>query len=94
MTIHLNLAAFCGTDTLGQRAQARPLRQHLEHLLQVGQTIHCDFSSVEVMTSAFMDECFGKLWDTQNRDVLRQHMTIHNLTGNNRIIWRFVLAHR
>ena len=92
--ISLDLAAWCGTATLGQRSDARNLRVHLTEMLADQDTVVCDFSHVDVLTSQFMDECFGKLWDQLPHDQLRAQLRIRHLTGNNRAIWRFVLAHR
>jgi len=92
--IHLDVAAWCCTTTLGQRQPARLLRACLEDIVHEGKTVVCDFAHVDVLTSAFMDECFGKLWDHFPHDQLRVQLRIRHLTGNNRAIWRFVVAHR
>lgn len=93
--IQLDLAAWCGTSNLGQRPLARRLRAHLTALIQADTpVIVCDFSGVDVLTSQFVDECWGKLWDHFPHGLLRQRLQIRGLTGNNRAIWRFVLAHR
>ncbi len=92
--ISLDLAIWCGTATLGSRADARSLRVRLTEMLADQDTVMCDFSHVDVLTSQFMDECFGKLWDQFPHNQLRAQLRIRHLTGNNRAIWRFVLAHR
>jgi hypothetical protein len=92
--IHLDVAAWCSTSTLGQRLPARRLRAHLTAMIDAGRLVVCDFSGVDVLTSQFMDECFGKLWDHFPHNQLRAQLRIRHLTGNNRAIWRFVLTHR
>lgn len=46
------------------------------------------------MTSAFADECFGKLWDHFGPDRTQATITIKGLAGNNRAIFRYVIANR
>lgn len=92
--VFLDLAAWCGSTTLGSRADARILRVRLMEILVDQDIIVCDFSHVDVLTSQFMDECFGKLWDQVSHDALKRQLRIRGLTSNNLAIWRFVLNHR
>lgn len=90
----IDCAAFCHSDILGQRAQAQPLRTLLETHIAQNQPVICDFRGVEVLTSAFMDECFGKLWDHVPHDTLRTLIRVRHLNANNHAVWQFVLGHR
>ncbi len=83
-----------GTDLLGSREQGRTLRQLLTSHIQQQQPIRLDFQHVEVMTSAFADECFGKLWDSISHSMIKQTIHITGLSGNNKAVFRFVLVHR
>ncbi|POB11818.1 STAS-like domain-containing protein [Sulfobacillus sp. hq2] len=90
----LNVKEWMSTDLLGSREQGRKLRQLLVDSVEQQQTIHLDFRGIDVMTSAFADECFGKLWDIKPHHILKQMIRISGLTGNNKTVFRFVLQHR
>ena len=90
----LNVKDWLGTAVLGSREQGRQLRQLLTAHIQDQHAIRLDFQQVEVMTSAFADECFGKLWASTAHTLLTQTIHLTGLTGNNHAIFRFVLAQR
>ncbi|MCY0909115.1 MAG: STAS-like domain-containing protein [Sulfobacillus thermotolerans] len=88
------LNEWMNTDILGSRDQGRRLRAWLAEHLRRGEPLTLDFQRVEVMTSAFADECFGKLWDAFDHDQIRRLIRLIGLRGNNLAIFRFVLSHR
>ncbi|MCY0864066.1 MAG: STAS-like domain-containing protein [Sulfobacillus sp.] len=53
-----------------------------------------DFRQIDVMTSAFADECFGKLWDAFDHQIIRRTIFLTGLSRNNFAMFRFVLRHR
>lgn len=90
----IDVKEWMGTDLLGSREQGRKLRQLLTFHIQDQQSIRLDFRHIDVMTSAFADECCGKLWDSTSHRVIKQTIHITGLTGNNKAVFGFVLAHR
>ena len=90
----IDVKDWMGTDLLGSREQGRKLRQLLMDHIQHQESIRLDFRHVDVMTSAFADECFGKIWDSTSHSMIKQMIHITGLTGNNKAVFRFVLAHR
>lgn len=90
----IDVQTWMGTDILGSRDQGRQLRTFLAERIDQMQSIVLDFISIDVMTSAFTDECFGKLWDSFGAESVKAIIHIRGLTGNNKAIFRFVLANR
>jgi hypothetical protein len=90
----IDVKHWMGTDLLGSREQGRKMREFLMDHIQHQESIRLDFRHVDVMTSAFADECFGKLWDSTSHSVIKQTIHITGLTGNNKAVFRFVLVHR
>lgn len=88
----LNVQAMVGTNVLGSRIQGRQLRALLEDVMETGESVRLDFTGIEVLTSAFADECFGKLWDSVPHGKLRQLIHLKGLTGNNKAVFQFVIA--
>jgi len=82
------------TDNLGSREQGRRLHGLLVHHIHCQEPVTLDFRQIDVMTSAFADECFGKLWDSFDHQVLRRTISLSGLSGNNLAIFRFVLRYR
>lgn len=89
----VDVRVWLGTDNLGSRDLGRRLRTFLMERMAQADPVTLDFSGVDVMTSAFADECFGKLWDRFGTEAPNL-VHIKGLTGNNHVIFRFVLAHR
>ena len=89
-----NINEMLGTNVLGSRIQGRQLRALLQDFLETGQPVRLDFTGIEVLTSAFADECFGKLWDSVPHDTLRRLIRLKGLTGNNKAVFQFVIAER
>jgi len=85
---------WMSTDILGSREQGRRLRGLLVDHIHRQDPVTLDFRQIDVMTSAFADECFGKLWDTFDHQVIRRTIFLTGLNGNNLAIFRFVLRHR
>lgn len=83
-----------GTEVLGSRLQGRQLRALLQDRVDTGTSIRLDFTGVEVLTSAFADECFGKLWDTVPHSQLRKLIHLKGLSGNNKAVFQFVIRER
>ncbi|WP_028962025.1 STAS-like domain-containing protein [Sulfobacillus thermosulfidooxidans] len=90
----LDLKEFFGTEILGTREQGQLLRCLLADRINTNELTVCDFSNVDVMTSAFADECFGKLWDTFSHPLLKKMIRITGMSPNNQAVFHFVLAHR
>lgn len=85
---------WMSTDILGSRAQGRQLRDLLMDHLSRQEPVTLDFGQIAVMTSAFADECFGKLWDQWDHADIRRTIYLTGLRGNNRVIFDYVLRHR
>ncbi len=90
----VDVAVWMDTDTLGNRQQGRKVREALAARIERSAPMTLDFSHIEVMTSAFADECFGKLWDHFGPDRTKATIAIKGLAGNNRAIFRYVIANR
>jgi len=90
----IDVKTWMRTDTLGSRVQGRQARTFLMEQIDKAEPVNLDFRNVEVMTSAFADECFDKLWDHFGPDRTKATITIKGLTDNNRAIFRYVIANR
>ena len=90
----IDVKTWMGTDILGSRELGRHARTFLMEQIDKTQPVSLDFRNIEIMTSAFADECFGKLWDRFGADPIKATIHIKGLTGNNKAIFRFVLANR
>ncbi len=73
---------WMNTDILGSRDQGRKLRDRLVEHLRQGNPVTLDFGHIDVMTSAFADECFGKLWDHHDRQIVRHMIHLTGLRGS------------
>ncbi len=89
-----NVHQLLGTKVLGSRLQGRQLRALLQARIDATDPIRLDFTGIEVLTSAFADECFGKLWDTVSHPQLRKLIHLKGLTGNNKAVFQFVIGER
>ncbi|PSR33875.1 MAG: hypothetical protein C7B46_07735 [Sulfobacillus benefaciens] len=90
----IDVKTWMGTDILGSRGLGRQARNLLVERINKTEPVILDFRNVEVMTSAFADECFGKLWDRFGSGLIKSTIHIKGLSGNNKAIFRFVLANR
>ncbi len=90
----IDVKTWMGTDILGSRGLGRQARTFLMERINKTEPVILDFRNVEVMTSAFADECFGKLWDRFGSEPIKATIHIKGLSGNNKAIFRFVLANR
>lgn len=94
MSSRIMVRDWMGTDILGSRAQGRALRALLSEHLARHEPVILDFRQIDVMTSAFADECFGKLWDQWDHADIRRTIGLTELRGNNLAIFHYVLRHR
>ncbi len=90
----IDVKTWTGTEILGSRELARRVRAFLVEQIDKEQPVTLDLQNIEIMTSAFADECFGKLWDRFGSESLKTMIHIKGLTGNNKAIFRFVLENR
>lgn len=89
-----NIVALLGTEVLGSRVQGRQLRALLQTQVDAGVPVRLDFTGIELLTSAFADECFGKLWDSVAHPQLRKFIHLKGLSGNNKAVFQFVIRER
>lgn len=89
-----NVLELLGTKVLGSRFQGRQLRALLQSQVDAGAPVRLDFTGIEVLTSAFADECFGKLWDSVAHPQLRKFIHLKGLSGNNKAVFQFVIRER
>lgn len=89
----IDVKMWLRTGILGDRAMARRVRTFLVEQIQKREPVTLDFGDVEILTSAF-DECFGKLWDQFGSEPVKAAIHLKGLSGNNKAIFRFVLANR
>ncbi len=88
----LNIKDMMGTDILGSRDQGRLLRSVLMEKISANEPVRLDFHDVDIMTSAFADECFAKLWRKVPHERIRKLVHITGFSPNNKAVFRFVLA--
>lgn len=61
------------------RGGGRRVRQQLENLLRESETVTVDFDGVEVISSSFADEVFGRLFVTLGPRVFTKRLILTNL---------------
>ena len=65
-----NIGEYLGTRQLGEQ-----VRNQLLPLIQDNEKVELDFSSVEVVSNSFADECLAKLLMLMSLEELKQHTT-------------------
>jgi hypothetical protein len=73
-----NIGEYLGTRQLGEK-----VRSQLLPLIQGNEKVELDFTSVEVVSNSFADECLAKLLLVMSLDELKQRTTF---TGVNDLV--------
>lgn len=73
-TIHLNKHG----SSMGTRELGSSIREEVLSLIKQGDNILFDFSGVSVISSAFGDELFGKLYMELGDEVFRNKIKVNN----------------
>lgn len=62
----------------------KALFEKIDAALSKGISVILDFVNIEIMTSTFLNEAIGQLYSKYTSEQLRQHLTVQNLTEDDR----------
>lgn len=68
-----------GTDLAVSVEDGNILFDEIVACLKKSQDIILDFSDLDLITTAFLNNAFGRLYSEFNSEVLNKHITIHNI---------------
>ena len=76
--------------SMGTRVLGKEIREKIVSVINSGGRVFFDFSDVSVISSAFADELFGKLYNELEENIFKKNIKINNF--DNEEIKRFILA--
>lgn len=68
--------------SFGNRNEAKKIRSFIEEKINMEEIIIFDFDGVELITSSFADECFGKLIQNMGLNFIRSKTKFVNTNKN------------
>ncbi len=76
--------------SMGTRALGKEIREKVVFVINSGGRVFFDFTDVSVISSAFADELFGKLYNELGENIFKKSIKINNF--ENEGTKRFILA--